>query len=304
MNDDRQPPYRAARDTGRKFVMFVGAIAIAVLALAVTNSSASGDSGSGGWLLGGTAVLATDPENPANDVIKIRTDTPPYFGTVSRKVNVKADRLDNMLEFKIWLRPGKVCTPGAPRLQLSIDLNGDGIPDANAIGDTGVNAAPATCPIQTWFYEDFTGGDGITGLGPLPSTGFATPNEEREWDLIDPAIEGPDFPGGGFTWSELELFLSSNFPNHLVCAVSLVDDRLIPDFGLPLGGTAYYDLISGGRATVVDRADIAGRGFARGCALPDDPDGPGDLDDHDKDGDVDHHDDTYDDDRRKRWNNR
>jgi hypothetical protein len=52
------------------------------------------------------------------------------------------------------------------------------------------------------------------------------------------------------------------FPNHMVCTVALVDDT----FGAPgMSGIAYYDLISGGRATWTDRRDIAGRGFAQGC---------------------------------------
>ena len=52
-----------------------------------------------GFLLGGTAQLAQDPENPANDVIVIRTDVSPFYGTVSRTLNVQIALLDNMLDF-------------------------------------------------------------------------------------------------------------------------------------------------------------------------------------------------------------
>src|ERR1700732_4790185 len=58
--------------------------------------------GGGKFLLSGTAQLDADPENPANDVIEIRTDIAPFYGTVSRTVNVKIDQLDNTLEFKAW----------------------------------------------------------------------------------------------------------------------------------------------------------------------------------------------------------
>src|SRR5437762_12139077 len=83
----------------------------------------------GGFLLGGTAQLAQDPENPANDVIKISTDIPPFFGTVSRRVDAKIDQLDNMLEFKQWFLAPKTCIGGSPRLQLAVDLDGDGNAD-------------------------------------------------------------------------------------------------------------------------------------------------------------------------------
>jgi hypothetical protein len=229
---------------------------------------ASGDRG-GKFRLGGTAQLVEDPENPANDVIRIRTDIAPFFGTVSRKVNVKADKLDNMLEFKTWfatIPSTKTCIGGSPRFQLAIDLDGDGDSDGNAFGDTGVNGSGTGCLPNTWIYEDLTGGDGVTGPGLSPSTGFVTPNEENEWALAQ--LGGPGVPGAGVPWSAVELFLAG-FPNHVVCTVALVDDT----FGIPgMSGIAYYDVISAGRATWTDRSDIAGRGFAQGCDDDDDED--------------------------------
>jgi hypothetical protein len=276
----------------------------------------SSDDGGGGFLLGGTAQLDEDPENPANDVIRIRTNMPPFFGTVSRTVNVKIDKLDNMLEFKAWFYVGvaepvgKSCVGGAPRLQLAIDLNGDGSSDGNAFGYFGPSPSFTLCPQNTWLYEDLTGGDGITGLGPIPSTGFMTPNEETEWDLTqffcpmgtlppgppsDPCITPQPFV---INWSLAEQVIGGAFPNHLVCTVALVDDT----FGVPLmSGVAYYDLFSAGTATWTDESDIAGRGFAQGCGRPDDGDDDDDDGDHDHDGDDDDDDDEYDDDRRERW---
>jgi hypothetical protein len=262
----------------------------------VPGAFATGEDGEDRWLLGGTAQLAQDPENPANDVIRIDTSTG-GFGTVSRTVNVKADKLDNMLEFKSWFEAGpppKTCIGGSPRFQLAIDLDGDGDSDGNAFGDTGINGSGTGCPQETWLYEDLTGGDGVTGLGLTPSTGHTTPNEENEWALAQ--LGGPGVPGAGVPWSVAETFLAA-FPFHKVCTVALVDDT----FGAPgMSGIAYYDIISGGRATFEDRHDIAGRGFARGCGPPEDDDDDDDGDD-DHDGDVDGDDDEFDDDRREQW---
>lgn len=227
------------------------------------------DGGDDRFLLGGTAQLARDPENPANDVIRIRTDVPPFFGTVSRTVNVQVEQLDNMLEFKAWFAVGplpstKTCIGGSPRFQLAVDLDGDGDSDGNAFGDTGINGSGTGCPQQTWLYEDLTGGDGVTGLGVFLSPPFTTPNEEAEWAASQ--LGGPGVPGAGVPWSVFEAFLTT-FPNHVVCTVALVDDT----FGIAgMSGTAYYDIISAGRATFKDREDIAGRGFARGCDRQDD----------------------------------
>jgi len=252
---------------------------------------------SSGFLLGGTAQLAQDPENPANDVITIRTDIPPFFGTVTRVVNVKIDQLDNMLEFKAWFQNGlspKTCIGGSPRFQIAVDLDGDGTSNGNIFLDTGVNGSGTGCPFQTWLYEDLTGGDGVTGLGSFPSTGFTTPNEEFECSASQ--LGGPGVPGAGVPWSVCEAFVNT-FPNHLVCTVGLFDDT----FGIPgMSGTAYYDLISAGNATWTGRSDIAGRGFAMGCGKPDDTDR--DVDgDKDRDHDHDADDDRYDQDRRERW---
>jgi hypothetical protein len=284
----------------RRKLAFLSALLLLLLALGGATpliASDGDDSGRDGWLLGGTAQLAQDPENPANDVIRIRTDIPPFFGTVFRRVNVKADELDNMLEFKSWFETGpppKTCIGGSPRFQLAIDLDGDGDSDGNAFGDTGVNGSGSGCPPETWLYEDLTGGDGVTGLGLFPSTGFTTPNEEREWALSQ--LGGPGVPGAGVPWSLAEAFLAT-FPFHLVCTVALVDDT----FFIPgMTGTAYYDIISGGRATFEDRHDIAGRGFARGCG-PTEEDGDDDDGDDDRDGDVDDGDDSFDDDRHEAW---
>jgi hypothetical protein len=288
---------RAARD-GRR-LKHLGMLLALLLVLAPT-ASAGDDGGRDGWLLGGTAQLAQDPENPANDVIVIRTDIAPFFGTVSRTVNVKADKLDNMLEWKSWydtLGTTKTCIGGSPRLQLAVDLDGNGQPNGNIFLDTGFNGSGSPCAPNTWLYEDSTGGDGQFGLGPFPSTGFAQPNEEAECAASQ--LGGPGVPGAGVTWSTCEAFLAT-FPLHLVCTVALVDDT----FFIPgMTGTAYYDIISGGRATFEDRHDIAGRGFAQGCGRDDDDDDGDDDGDDDHDGDVDDDDNSFNNNRHETWGN-
>jgi hypothetical protein len=229
--------------------------------LAVVAAAASGawaaDDPRNGFLLGGTAQVAQDPENPANQVVVIRTDVDPFFGTVSRAVNAKIQDLDNMVEFKAWFQNPKSCTGGSPRIQLAIDTDGDGKSNGNAFGYYGAPPNFRNCPMGTWMYEDFTGaGDiAITGAPLFPSTGGTTPNEELEWDLTQ--------FGGGFynTWSQVEAFFGA-IPNHVVCSVALVDDT----FNIPnMTGTAYYDLFSAGRGTFRDSRDVVGHGFAMGC---------------------------------------
>jgi hypothetical protein len=281
------------------------AISALTMALAIPQlfgaqaAGATGGSSSGGWLLAGTAQLAQDPENSQNDVIKIRTDVAPFFGQVSRTVNVKVNKLDNMLEFKARFTSPKTCTGGSPRLQLAIDADGDGDSDGNAFGFFGSPATSFTgCPQNTWLYEDLTGGgDGTITGGPLfPSPPQMLPlNEELEWDLIE---FGELLPK---SWSDVEAFFAMH-PNHLVCTVALVDD--VPA-GLPIplpgsAGTAHYDVISGGRATWVDGSDIAGYGMAQGCNRQDRPD-DGPYGDKDHDGDHDGHDDQFDQYRKQRW---
>ena len=119
------------------------------------SSPLSSPDGGGRFLLGGAAELDQDPENPGNDVIRITLVIPPGqcvaptyqncpFGTVSRAVNVKIDQLDNMLEFKEWFNTvgvGKTCVGGSPRLQVAVDLDGDGNSNGNIFLDTGISGS-------------------------------------------------------------------------------------------------------------------------------------------------------------------
>ena len=217
------------------------------------------------------------------------------YGTLSRVANVKVDKLDNMLEFKSWFETGpppKSCVGGSPRYQLAIDTNGDGTSDGNAFGYFGASPNFTGCPMETWLYEDLTGPGDISITGPMfPSTGYTQPNEELEWDLTQ--FGGPFYN----TWSQVEAFFAAR-PLHLVCSVALVDDT----FGAPaMSGIAYYDLVSGGRSTWIDRNNIAGRGFASGCGRPDHGD-DNVQGDHDRDHEHNQNDQTFNDNRHEHWN--
>jgi hypothetical protein len=276
---------------------FVVALALALGAAWFGSSavSANGD-GTHGFRLGGTAQHAYDPENPANDVIKIDTTSPDpdcnpmlaqdcLFGTVSRTLNTRIAFLDNMVEFKAYFKAPRGCGGGSPRIQLAIDLNGDGMSDGNAFGHFGPLPFGGGCPPPgVWHYED------LTDLAP-------------RWDVsqligIGELILPPNTNPQMIPWDLMEMLVST-FPNHKVCSGALVDDS---GWTPTAEGVAYYDLLSLGRATWVDRADTAGRGFARGCVAPDHDDDKHDGD-CDKDHDNDHEDHDYDHKRRELWGN-
>ena len=87
---------------------------------------------------------------------------------------------------------------------------------------------------------------------------------------------------GYVPWSVVETVLTLLFPNHTVCSGQLTDDS---GWMAPAAGVAFYDLISIGRATWVDRTDTAGRGTAQGCGRPDHGDDCEHHDDHNHDHD-------------------
>jgi len=234
------------------------------------------------FLLGGNAMNDYDPENPANEVIKINTLAPPLYGTVSRKLNTKIAALDNMLEFKSYFS-NRSCGGGSPRIQLAVDLNGDGNEDGNLFGYT---APPfAGCPPNRWQYDDVTDELPRWDVSQLVASGFPAPTTICTNPLF--AMNPVVCPVGGFQthsgyipWVVMETVLTTLFPLHKICSGALVDDS---GWMPAAAGIAYYDIISLGRATWEDWDDTAGRGFAKGCLKPDHDD-----DHHDGDEDHDH----------------
>src|SRR6267142_853899 len=104
----------------RKRLAVAGAIAgIPVVAVLLTGRpvTASVRSSETPFLLGGNAQNALDPENSANEVIKMDTLAPPFYGTVSRRLGTKITALDNMLEAKAYFF-NRSCGGGSPRIQL------------------------------------------------------------------------------------------------------------------------------------------------------------------------------------------
>jgi len=258
----------------------ISLLIVSIASTAVTAARGDETRRESGFLLGGTARNAQDPENPANDVIKIdttpapgqclATTSPPYqncpFGTVSRTLNVKIAQLDNMLEFKSYFQ-NRSCGGGSPRIQLSIDLQGDGTADGNAFAYT---APPfAGCPPNRWQYDDVTDELPRWDASQLVASGFLT-------DCANPtvaAILGPLCPirtnSGYIPWPVFKALLTGLFPMHRVCSGALVDDS---SWMPAAAGVAYYDILSLGRATWEDHEDSVGRGFARGCGRRDQSD--------------------------------
>lgn len=292
---------QSARWGGKRPALFVlVAVAAAALILGSTQSSATGDEGNRVFRLDGTAQKAQDPENPANDVIKIDSTlapgqcvAPTYLncpvGTVSRRLNVQVAALDHQLEFKSYFQAPKTCSAGIPRMTLLVDADGDGdfqqfpaSPDFAAHGHVNPPTF-AGCLPNIWRYDDFT--DALGRWEVTPATAFPTIG---------------NFPYD--PWDAFEAAVTTSFPQHRVCSGFLIDAN---EASAGQTGVAFYDVITIGNATYANHRDIAGRGFA-GCRLgggghgdndddDDDHDGKHDEDDEDDDGDG-HHDGDDDDD--------
>ncbi len=246
-------------------------IMLLIFAVACTLSASAGvPKGESGFLLGGNAQNAQDPENPANDVIVINTLAPPFYGTVSRVLGVQIAALDNMLEFKSYFQ-NRSCGGGSPRIQLAVDLNGDGMPDANAFGYT---APPfAGCPPNRWQYDDLTDELPRWDVTQLAAAGLGFPAPgaicSNPLFATNPAVCPFQTHSGYIPWNVFKTVLTTLFPNHRICRGALVDDS---GWMAAAAGVAYYDIISLGRATWEDHEDSVGRGFAKGCGQPDEGD--------------------------------
>ena len=279
-------------------IAFCSIVAIIALTSIVIRGMENGDSG---FLLGGTAQHALDPENPANEVIEINTLAEPFAGTVSRTLDTQLYLLDNMLEFKSYYDQ-RSCGGGSPRIQLAIDLDGDGVSDGNAFGH--VKPPFAGCLPNVWGYDDVTDELPRWDISQFFDNGFpsldaicSNPTLLLIPGLI-PAICPFSTHSGYIPWNVFEAVVSVLFPNHTVCTGALVDDS---GWMPAAAGTAYYDVISLGRKTWTNFGDTAGRGFAQGCGQVNHDDDQHDGD-HDKDHDCDAEDQQYESDRHNLWN--
>lgn len=198
----------------------------------------------------GSGADAQDPDNVTNDVISTflgdatMNFDPPFGGAIRRlPPGIKISAFDDQLNLKYRFTPPRTCFGGSPRISLFVDANGDGKFEQMGVVIGGVDFVaqghvnPPTfvaCAQDVWRIED------LTDLLP-------------RWE-ITPATAGCGPIGGlpSCTWDQLEMNVSTLFPNHRVFAGGLIDDT----FGAPgQAGTAHYDLITVENRTLENRQD-------------------------------------------------
>jgi hypothetical protein len=182
----------------------------------------------------GTATHAKDPTDGRNHVIQIDTTAPGSFGGVFREINAKITALDDHLSVRYYFMSPKTCNQGSPRIQLAVDLDGDGISNGNAFGHIGPSPSFTGCVMDRWAAEDLT----ISVLeNPLQAHG--------RWDIGQ--LGGSPFT----TWDEFKLHMTA-FPNHMVLRAALVEDPGASP------GISFYDDITLGQRSLWDAADTIG----------------------------------------------
>ena len=224
--------------------LFLVALGICLMTLAVPVTAQHfgfGPHARDGFRLGGTSMWVTDPVNPRNKVVRMDV-TVATFGTVRRTLDwgTQVEDLTNQLSFNFRFAAGGSCGGGSPRIQLAIDVDGDGTSDGNAFGYTGPFPNFTGCPADTWLFEDLT-------------------SNAQRWDLsqFNDDLAGIGQPAsnttcGSFvcTWGQV-LTVFGNFPNHRALTATLVDDTY---GGSPRGiGFAYYDNIELGDEKLQNR---------------------------------------------------
>jgi hypothetical protein len=218
----------------KRFSLALAILSLALLPLTAPSSAAPNEAQN--YKLFGTMQRAIDPENPDNEVISSTLDVSnpdAIFAGAIRKLDVRVERLDNQVQLKYFFVPPRSCGGGSPRIQLAVDLNGDGRSDGNAFGYVGQPFNFNNCAQSTWVFEDLT-------------------DNNRRWDLsqfTSACNNNPNCPpASGFvvTWQEMETFFAS-FPTHKVLTGALVDDTF---GGAGQLGTAYYDNLTIGKRTL------------------------------------------------------
>ena len=178
------------------------------------------------FTLGGTAFRAGDPTAPSNFVVSMDTSAPGSFGFATRTLNVPITSLTGFLSFDYYLA-GRDCGGGSPRIQLGVDLNGDGIRDGNAFGYAGPLPSFVGCSMNAWQHADLTDSGG-------------------RWDLSQLGLSG--YIG----WPEVLTFFSG-FPLSNVQRGSLVDDSA---WMSSAAGLAYYDNVVIGDQVLASAGDV------------------------------------------------
>ncbi len=187
----------------------------------------------------GTAGHAKDPLDNRNHVISIDT-TGFAFGGVFRTINSKITALDDHLSFRAFFVPPSSCGGGAPRIQLAVDTDGDGISNGNLFGHFGPASNFSGCPQNQWIATDFT----LSALEDFAQT-------IGRWDASQ-LIGALGFS----TWDVVKTAINTTFPNHMVLRGALVDDTFA---GSGRGqGLAFYDDITIGQRTLWEASDTIG----------------------------------------------
>ena len=188
----------------------------------------------------GTATFDKDPTDPSNFVIRI--DNTAGFGGVRRTLNAKISQLDEHITLRYYFVGPKTCGLGSPRVQLAIDLDGNGIANGNAHGSIGPSPLFTACGQNVWRTEDLT--ISITeGTQAHIRWSFA-------FDLDEDGVN--DIGSGGLNWDALKAVVAS-FPDHIVLRATLVEDP-----GTPVPGVTFYDDITFGERTLEDQRDVSG----------------------------------------------
>jgi hypothetical protein len=207
----------------------------------------------GTYFLFGTAKDDLDPQNAFNEVISFDTTDPAAIAGAFRKLgqHVKIGMLTNQVELQYHF-VGRTCGGSSPRVQLGISGDGDptfnqfpGGPDQNAFGYVGDKFFGGGCVPGLWVYEDMT-------------------NLNQKWDLSQWTSYGAGLYCGGnamtCNWTQMVTFFNTEFPNHSVLNVNLVDDAA--SFFVAGRGCAYFDLFNTGARTITGHADTGGGGNA------------------------------------------
>jgi hypothetical protein len=184
----------------------------------------------------GVMVRDTDPENAAGNsgasgggvggnegisATMTSTSVALAFRSLPPGINIKA--LRNQLGLKYYFVFPRTCGGGSPRVTLLVDSDGDGTVDFAAHGHVNPPAFTA-CVQNMWAYEDLT-------------------DKLKRWEITPLMLGcGPVGAVTTCTWDELEMRITTAFPNHKIVAGFLVEDSC--SFFLAACGKAHYDLVT------------------------------------------------------------
>lgn len=196
----------------------------------------------------GTARMTRDPENSSNVVMKLEIGAGEFAGVARDLKRVQLWQLDHQINFHHAFVAPHTCGGGAPRVQLTIDANGDGKFEQASVVPGGVDFV-AHGHVRPGVGNSYAGCENGTPTGNPDGPSLSTllwrfedlTDEQLRWEITPSnAIPGLTIgPIGGantLSWDALEAAISTALPNHRVLQGSLVEDAT--------PGTTYYDLVT------------------------------------------------------------